>query len=243
MGRPGRKHERLAAAAREAGRGLSIAGWSEDGGIPPGFDAARPEESYARLVPLEHRRRLGQFFTPREVSDWMADWACGAGPRTVLDAGVGTGALIGEVLRRRPEAEATGIDPDVAVLAAARRGFLEDRLVVRLVRADFLAWDDDSTFDAVVSNRGGLLKFEPRDLLEIRVPDLRALSDSRLTRLAAATRRVDGAIRAQSSDRRSPEWIELDREVEAAIAEAARVSPPGSSGTGLVQGSLFPRPA
>lgn len=56
---------------------------------------------------------------------------------------------------------------------------------------------------------GGLQKFEPRDLLDIRVPDLRLVSDATLMRLASVV------------ESRAPEHMErLDDLVVAAISEA-----------------------
>src|SRR5438067_9213744 len=100
MGRPGKKHVRLGLAA-PASKPLfdgfdderSPAPPTETYRLPVGFDSSKPEESYARLVPPTHRRRLGQYFTPQPIADLLCQWAARAEPRTMLDPAAGTGIL------------------------------------------------------------------------------------------------------------------------------------------------------
>jgi adenine-specific DNA-methyltransferase len=67
---------------------------------------------------------------------------------------------------------------------------------------------------------GGLLKFEPRDLLEIPVPDLRALDETWLNRLAELLGEVDRAARAGGNGEAA--LAVLDSAVLAAGAAAVR---------------------
>jgi adenine-specific DNA-methyltransferase len=66
---------------------------------------------------------------------------------------------------------------------------------------------------------GGLLKFEPRDLLEIEIPDLRKISSRSLRQLAALLTELDRAIRTDTSVEQVHQ--QLDSRVEEAAREAA----------------------
>lgn len=65
---------------------------------------------------------------------------------------------------------------------------------------------------------GGLLKYEPKDLLEIEVPDLTNVSTDRLVQLAALFDEAERVVRAGGEVFTSPE---LEKTVDDAIAEAA----------------------
>ncbi len=72
---------------------------------------------------------------------------------------------------------------------------------------------------------GGLLKFEPKDLLEIQVPDLRMVSAATLAALAAEQERIAGVLRV-GSDYESIEWTRAEQLVKAAAHEAAQAQSP-----------------
>lgn len=59
---------------------------------------------------------------------------------TIVDVGVGTGALAARCLEERPDARLVGIDNDPGMLAAARER-LADWTSVDLVGGDFLTWE------------------------------------------------------------------------------------------------------
>lgn len=66
---------------------------------------------------------------------------------------------------------------------------------------------------------GGLLKFEPRDLLQVPVPDLRRSSPASLAALAGLLQRLDAAFRSKQDLETALD--RLDRLVDLAAAEAA----------------------
>jgi type I restriction-modification system DNA methylase subunit len=74
-----------------------------------------PEQHYAAFASADHRKALGQFFTPPRVADLMADWIGGIRPTTVLDPAMGTGVLTRAVRSRCPGIEVTAyeIDPEI----------------------------------------------------------------------------------------------------------------------------------
>lgn len=70
---------------------------------------------------------------------------------------------------------------------------------------------------------GGLLKFEPRDLLEIQVPDLRKVSVKTLRRLALEHNRIATDFKNKNEDH--IDWAEAEVAVQSAAKEASLFSP------------------
>lgn len=70
---------------------------------------------------------------------------------------------------------------------------------------------------------GGLLKFEPKDLLEICVPDLRRVSSETLARLAAQQRRIAEEFRRTPED--AIDWQPAEAIAREAANEAATCPP------------------
>ena len=71
-------------------------------------------EEYTRLVGMEHRKQLAQFFTPQPIARFMIEWVLsGQGGRAVHDPAFGLGAFFDAA----PEdCKFTGADEDGAVL-------------------------------------------------------------------------------------------------------------------------------
>jgi len=87
---------------------------------------------------------------------------------------------------------------------------------------------------------GGLAKFEPKDLLDIEVPDLRVVGRAMLLRLAACLDDLDVAIRTHSGEAEALNT--LDVLVDEAASRAARVSgseEPTPENRGLSSDSLL----
>lgn len=106
-------------------RWLQACGSVEDRDVQEVADAAfradRPEvilaATYERLVPPNARRRLGTYFTPPVVVDFMIDLVrqvCD--PQVVVDAGAGVGALAIAAHRAWPNAAVHAIDVNPAAL-------------------------------------------------------------------------------------------------------------------------------
>lgn len=119
-------------------------------GVPDGFEAARPEQSYCELVPLGHRKRFAQFFTPEPIAALMTDWVCQRAPKTLLDPAVGPGIFLRLASQRQAEIDMTGIDVDPLVLAAGVAALAG--VQAKLIQHDFLTWTDNVKFDAIVAN-------------------------------------------------------------------------------------------
>jgi len=77
--------------------------------------------AYERLLPGEHRRSAGQFFTPSWAGELMAGWLLAEPARLVLDPGCGSGALLLAAAGhpRRGRASLLGLERDPLVLRMA----------------------------------------------------------------------------------------------------------------------------
>ena len=117
---------------------------------------AQAEADYAALAAPDHRKALGQFFTPPRLAALMADWVAGTEPRVILDPAMGAGVLTRAALARCPDAQVVAYERDEVILRAADAG----RAQVR--HEDFLraGWEH---YDGVVMNPPYIRHRELRD--------------------------------------------------------------------------------
>lgn len=116
-----------------------------------GFDATSPEESYIKCVSSSHRRKFGQFFTPKLIAKFMCSWVLGGKPETVLDPGCGTGIFVREIMSHDERCKITAVEVDPLALKAAKAAVGQSRRV-KYTNADFLTWDSAEKFDGVIAN-------------------------------------------------------------------------------------------
>lgn len=109
-----------------------------------------PEARLEGLRTREERYRLGQFFTPPAIAEFMADAVRDIEPETVLDPGVGGGVLLRAV---GPGPRRFGLDVDPLAVELASSSLGAD---TELAVGDFLdpaEWPLSSeSFDAIIAN-------------------------------------------------------------------------------------------
>lgn len=127
----------------------------------PAEDIGRLFES---LVPQESRRKLGQFRTPPKIADLMASWIIDNGTETVLDPGMGAGALSAASYREKQQKSDEAVLADIytadlnelaLVMGATSLTLLNHSGPHNLQIGDFLELDPgdvDGQVDAVISN-------------------------------------------------------------------------------------------
>ncbi len=111
--------------------------------------------AYERIVPSSFRRSKGQFFTPSWAADLMGKWILRGEPTTVLDPGVGSGALLLRLAQhdRQRRVRLHGIDSDELATRIARANFELRGFRASLTKADFLTDDLQSRApDGVICN-------------------------------------------------------------------------------------------
>ena len=150
---------------------------------PAGFGPV--EAQYLLATPREHRKRLGQFFTPPAIADVLCEWTAEIQPQSALDPAVGSGALVRRLLELAPACRMTALDVDAQVLRACRLGLQSDQERVDLLRRDFLAWESDDEFDAIVANPP-YLRHHDLEYSEDLYASIEARSGVRLSRLSNA---------------------------------------------------------
>lgn len=99
------------------------------------------------------RRRLGAWYTPAALVDFVLDRAAdvrGGPVSRVVDPACGDGRFLAAAARRWPDAQTVGIDLDGDAVHAARAALPD----ATIVHDDALArvWDDAGTYDLVVGN-------------------------------------------------------------------------------------------
>jgi|GEM_PF-2688995 len=117
-----------------------------------------PEEAYAEQIDTGHRRRLGQYFTPKQAADMMARWIAEHDEAvTILDPAVGLGIFFSVV-------DGAMSWPEIYIYR------------IRCMMAYLLT---DVSKELMEDNRrdygGGLRKFEPHDIQNARVADVEQL--------------------------------------------------------------------
>lgn len=98
---------------------------------------------YERIVAGRSRRRLGTFFTPPLVVEFLLDRAesLGGTPDVVIDPGAGVGAFTVAARRRWPEARVIAVDVNVVTLGLlAARCAHEGVGSIELIHGDYLEW-------------------------------------------------------------------------------------------------------
>lgn len=113
--------------------------------------------------------------TPRPDTETILDVVLPAFPAearfTVLDLGVGSGAILLAILAERPGARGLGVDVSEEALAVARENAANLGLASRaaLLRGDWTFGLDGDSFDVVVSNP----PYIPTDEIETLAPEVR----------------------------------------------------------------------
>lgn len=134
------------------------------------------EEAYAAAVSVEHRKRLGQFFTPAPIADFLAKWIVGnAGCRTILDPAVGLGALL-QAVRNQPAGKSyvlRGYDVDPVVLEHAARVLAANDQQIQLWNEDYLRSNWQQRYDGIICNPP-YLKFQRFKDRTARLQELQA---------------------------------------------------------------------
>lgn len=115
-----------------------------------------PENLYMASVSQAHRKRLGQFFTPAPVADFMAKWVLtNSACETILDPAIGLGIFFRAILKhgRHGRFSFTGYDIDATVLRETKALFAAFPSVnLELNNEDYLFNGWHRRFDGIICN-------------------------------------------------------------------------------------------
>ena len=101
---------------------------------------------YANNVDKEHRKALGQFFTQREVAEFMCKWTC-EDAKKVLDPAVGNSIFLNTTRQVNSECTLTGYEVDSTIL-----DFFGNPSEARINNSDYLLSGWNERYDAIVCN-------------------------------------------------------------------------------------------
>jgi adenine-specific DNA-methyltransferase len=115
-----------------------------------------PEKEYRASVSREHLKKLGQFFTPFPIAQFMAKWVTdNPDCKRVLDPAVGLGIFFRAILRLNHKCshQLIGYDVDPQVLKKAKAFFRAyERSNIRLINRDYMFNDWNNRYDGIICN-------------------------------------------------------------------------------------------
>ena len=104
---------------------------------------------YSAAVTSDHRRKLGQFFTPEQVAAFLCRWVL-EHTDEVLDPAFGLGAFYQAARQVKPQARFRGFEVDATILEHFQSSHRSDS-ALSLIQADYLTtWG--ATHQAIVCN-------------------------------------------------------------------------------------------
>ncbi len=90
-------------------------------------------------------------YNPTSDAVWLAAFAP-MGVKTVLDVGIGTGAVSLCLLNHIPDAQITGIDVSPEMLDACKKNIELNNKQIKLLNEDITKWSTPENYDLVITN-------------------------------------------------------------------------------------------
>ena len=110
------------------------------------------EKKYCQTIPLEHRKRYAQFFTPSQIASIMADWLLGhQNLKTILEPAFGLGIFSRAILNKKADLTVKGFEVDETIYTNAKLIF-NDLRQVEINLEDYMFNDWSSKYDGIICN-------------------------------------------------------------------------------------------
>jgi adenine-specific DNA-methyltransferase len=122
------------------------------------------EKEYIKIVPLEHRKKFAQFFTPELISDFMANWVLNGRKEKldILEPAIGLGIFSRSLHKQNPRIQVVGYDIDETVSSYARVYFASQEYNVTISNENYITTSWSEKFDCIICNPP-YLKFHDYD--------------------------------------------------------------------------------
>ena len=122
------------------------------------------EKEYIKIVPLEHRKKFAQFFTPEQISDFMANWVLNGRKEKldILEPAIGLGIFSRSLHKQNPHIQVVGYDIDKTVSSYARDYFASQEYNVTISNENYLTTSWSEKYDGIICNPP-YLKFHDYD--------------------------------------------------------------------------------
>ncbi len=122
------------------------------------------ESEYIRQIPMEHRKKYAQFFTPEYISDFMASWVLDGkeGEIDILEPAFGLGVFSRSLYRLNPQIRVVGYDIDKTIFTYASNNFKKLKNNVFIYNEDYITASWAEKYDGIICNPP-YLKFHDYD--------------------------------------------------------------------------------
>lgn len=112
------------------------------------------ERDYVLNVPLSHRKKFAQFFTPVQISDFMAAWVLHGkcGKLDILEPAFGLGMFSKSMYKINPQIRVLGYDIDKTIYDYANDIFTRAEYDVKLILGNYLTASWSEKFDGIICN-------------------------------------------------------------------------------------------
>ena len=104
------------------------------------------EKEYSRKMSQEHIKKYGQYFTDKNIAEFMVKWAC-KDARNVLDPAVGNSIFFKEIVKNYKNCVLDGYEIDQKILE-----FFGNPANANIYNLDYLTNDWEKKYDAIVCN-------------------------------------------------------------------------------------------
>ena len=123
------------------------------------------ESEYVKIVNAEHRKKFGQFFTPKQIADFMGSWVlreAKIGRIEILEPAFGLGRFSLSMFKIAQNIKVTGYDIDETIFSYASENFKESKHDISLKNENYLTASWSDKYDGIICNPP-YLKFHDYD--------------------------------------------------------------------------------
>lgn len=110
------------------------------------------EEEYIQKIPMVHRKKFAQFFTPQPIARILADWLLGNNEiKTVLEPAFGLGIFSRELLSIKDDLSIKGFEIDDIIYSDAQKYFKKNDKI-NIILSDYMYNDWNNKYDGIICN-------------------------------------------------------------------------------------------
>ena len=122
------------------------------------------EKEYVKITSIDHRKKYAQFFTPEQISDFMASWVIGGkkGKIDILEPAFGLGVFSRSLYKLNPQIRVVGYDIDKKICTYASQNFESPQYDISINNENYLTASWTEKYDVIICNPP-YLKFHDYD--------------------------------------------------------------------------------
>ena len=112
------------------------------------------EREYIKKASLKHRKKFAQFFTPKQISDFMSSWVLDGikGKADILEPAFGLGVFYRSMYMLNSQIRVIGYDIDKTIYAYAKENFTNPEYHVTIRNENYLTASWAEKFDGIICN-------------------------------------------------------------------------------------------